>query len=99
MQIIQLPRKLSLAPDIEVVISWLPEWVRRVGIELARNYLLEHLQSHGQALALRLAQQQMHVLGHDDKSGQVKAVPAARSFERSYNNVTRLAVASSGARR
>src|SRR5579864_1254622 len=46
-----------------------------------RHNLLEHLQRNRQVASLRLAQQQVHVLGHHDKSSQVESVPTTYSFQ------------------
>jgi hypothetical protein len=55
MQIVQLLRQFPLTPNIEVIISELPKRVRPTPMQLARNYLLEHLQGYGQAAALWFA--------------------------------------------
>jgi hypothetical protein len=54
-----------------------------------RNNLLEHLQHNRQVASLRLAQQQMRVLGHNDKSSQVESVPTTYSFQRDNESVAR----------
>src|SRR5579864_2352790 len=54
-----------------------------------RHNLLEHLQRNRQVASLRLAQQQVHVLGHHDKSSQVESVPTAYSFQGSDECVAR----------
>jgi len=82
MHIIQFLGQFRFTPNIEVIIPGLPEGSRRAFIEFLRNNLLEHLQHNRQVASLRLAQQQMHVLGHNHKSGQVESVPTTYSFQR-----------------
>ena len=64
MNIAQLLHKLPIVPDVEIVITLLPE-VLGLADQPPRHALLQRLERIGQRFFLRLAQQQMHVLGHD----------------------------------
>ena len=56
MYVSQLLDMLFLCPNIEVVISWLPEWVLSApSTQFSRDDLFQHLQGHSQIPALRLA--------------------------------------------
>src|ERR1700730_4740219 len=58
-------------------------------VELARAYLLQHLQCNGQTGAFRLTQQQMHVLRHHDIADNVQVIPAPYALERLLKHVSR----------
>jgi hypothetical protein len=47
----------------------------RASLEYPRNLLLQYLQNGRKRIGARLAYQQMHVLGHDDISGDDESVP------------------------
>ena len=73
----QLLNSLLLAPDVEVVISRLPEGLRRPQRESARDQLLQRLQCGSQRMGLRLGKQKVYVLGHHDISGHAELIGAA----------------------
>ena len=81
MQVSQLLHPLTLAPDIEVMIPRLPKRrASRSHTELLRNYLLHHLQRHGEASTLRFTHQKMDVLGHHHIANNEEAVPLPYFF-------------------
>ena len=49
--------------------------------------MFQHLQDDSEVAALRLAEQQVEVLGHDDVAGDVEAVPSANLFESEFEDV------------
>ncbi len=81
MDVTQLFRLLGVAPYVEIVIARLPQ---RTSLRLPqppRHVLLQHLQRDRKFRSLRLGQQQMNMLRHDDISGNVETVPFPRVFE------------------
>ena len=83
----QLLDPLGLAPDIEVVISRLPQQTALGRAQAPRYILLEHLQRDGKLGALRLAHQQMNVFGHNHVSRDVKSIPLPRLLESFFEEV------------
>src|SRR5579864_7303128 len=81
MQISQFFQPLVLAPNVEIVISGLPE--RRLGLlaQLLRHALLEHLQGGPESAPLRFADEKVNVLGHYDVPHDVETVPAPCLFQ------------------
>ena len=53
----------------------------------ACNRLFEHLHDYGKALALRFAQQQMHVFGHDHIPGDCELMAAANLFRHAQKKI------------
>ena len=81
MNVSQLLKKLVVIVDIEIVIALLPEMFRFAD-EPSRDALLERLDRVGEGAALRLAEQQMNVLGHDDVSEDAHFVSTPDTFQR-----------------
>jgi len=52
-----------------------------------RRILLEHLQSSRERAALRFADQQVNVFGHDHIAGDEESVPLANSLERLFEDI------------
>ena len=61
----QLLHKLVIVPDIEIVITLLPE-VFCFADQSPRDTLLERFDGMGERVAMRFAEQQVNVLRHDD---------------------------------
>ena len=99
MHIIQFLGQFRFTPNIEVIVPGPPEGSRRAFVQFLRNNLLEHLQHDRQPASFRLAQQQMHVLGHNDKSNQIESVPTTYPFQRDNECVARQPASRSGSRR
>jgi len=72
---------LSLAPDVEIVITRFPERNSLDGAESMRGVLLQHLECGREFGALGFADQKMDVFGHDYVSRDVEVIPSARAFE------------------
>ena len=85
MNVAQLFPALFLAPKIEVVVALLPE-VRRVADQPAGHALLEGLDGNGKRFAAWLAQQQMHMVGHDNVPIDTEQVVLADSFQRGFEH-------------
>ena len=64
MNVSQLLHELPVVPDVEIVIPFLPE-VLGFAEESTRNPLLQGLDCASEHVPLRLAEQQMHMFGHD----------------------------------
>lgn len=65
----------------------LPERIFRMQGQAARDALFQRLQRLRQALALRLVEQQVNVLGHDHVSVDAETVVAAHSLEGAHESV------------
>ncbi len=76
MDVPQLLDPPSLAPDIEIVIPSQPERTALRFAQLAGNILLQHLQGERKLSPLRLADQQMNVLGHHHVASDAEAIPS-----------------------
>jgi hypothetical protein len=87
MNVAQLLDPLGLGPDIEIVISSLPERPTLRLPQLAGNILLQHLQRERELRPLRFGDQQMNVLRHNHISGDVEPVPQPRTLESSFEDV------------
>ena len=72
---------LVMVPDIEIIIPSLPEVGLSLQLQLPRGLLLQHLQGHGQLFDRRLADQQMHMLGHEHISRNHQAVASAHLLQ------------------
>src|SRR5205085_4950500 len=81
MHVAQFFYALALAPHREVIIPNLPEARLIASAELARGDLLEHLDGHGELRAAGFADEQVHMLRHDDIAGYVKSVPSADALQ------------------
>src|SRR5271157_6417479 len=79
---------LALRPHVEIVIASLPE-VCPVTNKTAGNRLLDGLHGAGQRSVLRLADQQMHVLGHDHVTDEIEVVAPSALFQRDFKQVHR----------
>lgn len=89
MNIAQLFDKLTVIPNIEIVITLLPE-VFLFADQPARDALLERLDRVGECGTLRLAQQQVNVLGHDHIGEDAQFVSTPDSFKGGHDDVLRL---------
>jgi hypothetical protein len=58
--------------------------------QLAGDVLLQHLNRNRQFAAFGFAKQQVNMLGHDDVSGYVQAVPSSYSFQSLLKDAARL---------
>ena len=90
-------------PDVEVVVANLPEGMvvrpfpyllqrtrkSGAGEQLVGADLLEHLQSRCQRASLRLADEKMHVLRHDNVSSDEESVPYAGALQSEFENTAR----------
>ncbi len=81
MNIAQLLAKLIVIANIKIVITLLPKMLRSAD-QPTRDSLLERLDRISELAVLRLAEQQMNVLGHDDISEHPQAVNMSDSFKR-----------------
>src|SRR5271157_3211799 len=79
---------LALRPHVEIVIASLPE-VCQVTNQTAGNRLLDGLHGAGQRSVLRLADQQMHVLGHDHVTDEIEVVSPSALFQRDFKQMHR----------
>src|SRR5271157_1448208 len=84
----QLLDALALRPHVEIVIASLPE-VCPVTNQTAGNRLLDGLHGAGQRSVLRLADQQMHVLGHDHVTDEIEVVSPSALFQRDFKQMHR----------
>jgi hypothetical protein len=90
-QVAQLLDQLALTPHIEVIIALLPERAASgKRPQLTPHVLLEHLNRQRQLAPLGLADQQVHVLGHDHVSAHVEPVPLPNPLQRPFEDPTRL---------
>jgi hypothetical protein len=74
--------KLVLAPDIEVIVASLPEWIRGPQGQPARYSLLQRLHGLSQVAMLRFVHQQVNVLGHNRVSVNAESVVLSNAFQR-----------------
>lgn len=89
MNVSHLVDELLFTPDIEIIVTPLPEPAAHFGdLQFTGDNLLQHLYRNAQLPALGLAHQQVHVLGHRDVGINVKAIPAAYSLRGSLQHVT-----------
>ena len=93
MHVVELLDALGLGVNIEVIVAALPEGPRAA---LHRNRELERLQHLRQQYRARLAHQQMHVLGHDDVTGNEDLVPDAHRLQGALKEVSRSGCAEVG---
>jgi hypothetical protein len=85
MDILQLFLELFLIVNIEVIVSLLPK-VQFVADQSSGHALLQGFDCNGERFAERFAQQQMHMVGHDNISIDAKEEGAADSFKRSFEH-------------
>ena len=82
MDVPQLFNAFTLAPNIEVVVTLLPEGTQMGEVpQLAGGVLLEHLEGYAQRFPFWFADQQVDVLGHDDVASDAEVVPKADLFQ------------------
>ena len=83
MHVAQLLDPLLIAPDIEVVVTLLPEMkIVRTALQRTRDLLLHHLQYERQRFALWFADEQMDMLWHEDITTNVEVEAETSGFER-----------------
>jgi hypothetical protein len=80
---------LCFAPDVEIVITRLPEGHAFDGAKFAGSVLLEHLKSDREFCALGFAHQQMDVFGHDYVSRDEEVVPRSGALQDFQKDVAR----------
>jgi hypothetical protein len=85
MDISQFLDKLVVVPNIEVVVALLPEMFCPAN-EPSRNPLLERPNRIGKRALYRLAEQQMHVIRHDDIPEHAQSITAPYALERSFES-------------
>jgi hypothetical protein len=83
--IAKLLNKLIVRPDVEIVIPLLPE-MRGLSNQPPRYALFQRLDRIGKRAALRLAQQQMHMVGHDNVGVDTKIKAASDPLKSSLEN-------------
>ena len=66
---------LLFAPDVEIVVTALPELNLSTLLQLARGLLFQHLERNRQRRPARLADKQMNMLRHQNITSNHKAVP------------------------
>ena len=82
MYVPQLLDKLPLAPNIEIIISWLPKWLFALrDAQLSRDDLLQHLQGQRKGPPLRFTNEETDILGHDHITDNIESIPSSHSFE------------------
>ena len=85
MNVAQLLNKLIVCPNVEIVISLLPE-MRGLSNQPPRYALFQRLDRIGKRAAVRLAQKQMHMVGHDNVGVDTKIKAASDSLKSSLEN-------------
>lgn len=88
MDVSQLFNMLRVTPDIEIVIAFLPE-VFGVANQSSRHTLLQRLDCVRKHPALRLAEQQMDMIGHDYVAIHAHLELAAHSLQRPFKRALR----------
>ena len=82
MKIAQLLSELAFTPDIEVVVTLLPEWLLGSQGEPTCHPLLQGFQCLCECAALGFIHQQMNMLRHDDVSVNAEPVGSTDPFQR-----------------
>lgn len=77
----QLLGGLLSAPDVEVVVTRLPEAPSFGVLEFARGLLFEDLDGFGERFGARLADEEVDMLRHEDVPGDDELIADADGFE------------------
>src|SRR5439155_20535496 len=85
MNVAQLFDELRMIPNIEIVISLLPEMLG-IANQAPRHPLFQGLERISQRLPLGFAQQQMYMLGHDYVAIHAKSELAPQTFQCRFEN-------------
>ncbi len=80
MDVTEFLHKLAIVPDVEIVITLLPEMLG-LADQAPRHALLQRLESIGEHAALGFVDQQVNMLGHDHISVNAKSETAPHTFE------------------
>ncbi len=84
----QLFNVFTFAPDVEILISRLPERMACLPrIQFSGDDLLQHLQRNRQRPAFRFADEKMHVFRHHDITDHTEPVPLAYSLQLSHKHI------------
>ena len=85
MNVPQLLEKLIVGPDIEIVVSLLPE-MRSLADQPPRHTLLQRLDRIRERVAFRLTHEQMNMLGHDHVPIHAESVSAPDAFNSRFES-------------
>jgi|SRR5450631_3624111 len=85
MDVTDFLHKLAIVPDIEIVISLLPEMLG-LADQAARHALLQRLESIGEHAALGFADQQVNMLRHDYIPVHAKSETAPHTLEGEFED-------------
>jgi hypothetical protein len=88
MNVPKLFDKLPFAPNVEIVITRLPERIFRSQGETPRHSLLQGLQGLRQSVPFRFVQEEMDVFRHHHVTVDAQDIGLANSFERLDKSLT-----------
>src|SRR6266568_5107448 len=88
MDVAQFLKELRVVADVEIIVAVLPE-VFGGADQASRNSLFQRLDDDVEGLSARFAQQQMHMLGHDNVAIDAQSVASAHALECSFENIAR----------
>ncbi len=86
MDITTLLHKLAVVPNVEIVITLLPEMLG-VADQTSRYTLFQRLKGIGERAALGLTDQQVNMLRHNHVSVNAKAAIAGHTLERGFDDL------------
>ncbi|HTZ88749.1 MAG TPA: hypothetical protein VMA71_00330 [Alloacidobacterium sp.] len=92
MHVKQFFRHLLLSENVEVIKSPLPHLASNHIVYLSRRTLFHNLQHRGKSSDLRLAQEEMNMLGHDYISSHSKKIFLADFFEYLQKDIPRFSI-------
>ena len=87
MDVTDFLHKLAIVPDIEIVISLLPEMLG-LADQAARHALLQRLESIGEQAALGFADRQVNMLRHDYIPVDTKPEAAPHTLQGEFEDTT-----------
>lgn len=80
MNVAEFLDEFGMGQDVEVVVAALPELLA-VAFETFGGFVFEYVQSDGERVKLRLGDEEVDVLGHEDVTEDIKLVAGTESFE------------------